>query len=171
MGDNIRYMTIGCPIEMGVTDISGETGFIVEKSSGEQLYLTQQEAILWSKLLICDVCDEAGTLSLLEQKGLLLSARTPYELMYQLSGCRPMRHGVGLHARSEDGEQFFCISLGEDKFRLNAVQRAFWKYADGTARISDVAEQMRSDGIDFTEKELYETIRVLIRAGAVYLRR
>lgn len=167
-----HYMTVGCPIEAGVTDSKGNPGLIVEKCCGEQFFLPQSLAQLWTKLLICDTCEnQQAELKLLNDSGLLIVADTPFSLIHQLSQMRPIRHGVGLTAIDTDNKKIFCVSLGEDKFSLDVVQKILWSMSDGSKKIEDIVDIMRNKNIDVNEQNLYKSIRGLINCGAVYLRR
>ncbi len=168
----IHYMTIGCPIEAGITDINGKSGMIVEKCCGEQLFLSQKQAELWASLLICGTNeDNQAELKQLYDMGLMIIADTMFSLMHQLSQMRPIRHGVGILGNDRNSTKVFCISLGESKYSVNEIHRLFWQWSDGEKKISEIIDIMRANGISINEKILYTSIRQLINSGAVYLRR
>lgn len=167
-----HYMSIGCPIEAGVTDINGRSGLIVEKCCGEQFFLSQAQAELWTSLLICGTNENQQTeLKQLYEMGLLIIADTPASLMEQLSQMRPIRHGVGIMGKDRNDKKVFCISLGESKYSVNKIQRLFWRWSDGDKKISEIIEIIRANGISIDDKLLYTSVRQLINIGAVYLRR
>lgn len=170
--DGMHCISVGYPIETGVEGQPGDAGFVVEYAAGEQIYISQPEAVLWTKYLISGICRSSPERIQLCRKGLMVLSQNKYQLLYHLSALKPIRQGMGVHVRKEENKTdvTFQVYIGKEAYILSQLQHVLWSQADGTSTLSQMLDKNRAR-LSFTEDEIFNAIRGLTGCGLMFFRR
>lgn len=172
MIDEMYCISVGYPIETGVEGHSGDAGFVVEYAAGEQVYISQPEAVLWTKYLISGICRSSTERMQLCRKGLMVLSQNKYQLLHHLSALKPIRQGMGVHVRKEKnkGDVAFQVYIGKEAYILSRLQRVLWSQADGVSTLSQILDKNRAN-ISCSEEEIFDAVRGLTGNGLMFFRR
>ncbi|MBQ8515313.1 MAG: hypothetical protein IJ496_07935 [Ruminococcus sp.] len=170
--DEMHCISVGYPIETGAEGSPGDAGFVVEYTAGEQVYISQPEAVLWTKYLISGICSSSPERMQLCRKGLMILSQNKYQLLYHLSALKPIRQGMGVHVRKENNKTdvTFQIYIGKESYILSRLQRVLWSQADGVSTLSQILDKNRAQH-SCSEDEIFEAIRGLTGCGLMFFRR
>ena len=166
------YLTLGYPL---AGDISGNSGYTIEISSGVTTKIPYELSIIWASLLNSGLSDEKTAIEKLAGRGLLIAGNTKKELLTYCMKYRTIRQGIGSVSKQTDGNNKTIVTsvrLGDKDFILSEFQSAFWYNSDSVRNISEILNIVAKKKITnfvFDEEIIAEQIFKLIENGLIFI--